>query len=138
MPHKILLRFSAALLPVVLAGCVLPYSRETPYPGSGLGKIVSRAEYGGITVSEIENGLFMPKGKSMSFSNAPKIEGAPARYVYEVQSADGTLHIVSTRETFPVGSCVSWTGFADGPSRTHWSMGRVEVRRSDMCSKTNQ
>lgn len=138
LSRNIFRRCAAASLLLFVAGCILPYSRETPYPGSGLGKVVSRAQYGGITVSGIEEALFMPTNKSMPFRDPPKIEGSPTRFRYEVQSADGTLHIVSTDDSFPVGSCVSWAGFADGPSRTHWSMGRVEVQRSDMCSSANQ
>lgn len=138
MSRNIFRSCAAALLPVALAGCVLPYSGETPYPGSGLGKIVSRAEHSGITVNGIEDALFMMKDKSTRFAHPLEIEGSPTRFVYEVESTDGTLHIVSAHELFPVGSCVSWAGFADGPSRTHWSMGRVEVKPSDMCGKTNQ
>jgi hypothetical protein len=57
----------------------------------------------------------------------------PRHYHYEVRASDGTLHLIQSEGDFAVGSCVSFSGYADGPSRTHWSRGRVTLKAAASC-----
>ena len=116
-------RRGCAFLCVVLvgtAGCIGGvYSRETPYPGSAKRVIISGNAAGG--------GFVSPEGPN----RPPNPQGAyhMRRYIFEVKASDGTTHIVGTQTAFSVGDCISFEGYADGPSRTHWSTGRVTVER---------
>lgn len=122
----------------VLSACTsVPYAHDTAYPGSAFGKIEIRSQYGGTdpSVNPATVPVLVPAGKTLVLIDLPVTPVAPIRHHYQIRSPDGTLHIVSTELDFPVGSCVAWSGYADGPSRTHWSMGRVEVMRSDKCER---
>jgi hypothetical protein len=124
---------------ITAAGCTVGpyYPMKTDYPGGGLGRIEDRAVVGSAP------SFYGPDGKP---ARIPVLVGAnpttidsgvlyrtAGRVVYQIRDADGALHVVSTERDFEVGSCVRWAGYADGPSRTHWSMGRVQVEKSDEC-----
>jgi hypothetical protein len=106
------------------------YSTTTSYPGEGAGIIEKSSVVASAPLTEDTRIVAVPVGKG--FVPIP-VSGSVVRHtgrvVYEIRSADGTLHILSTPELFERGTCVAWKGFADGPSRTHWSMGRVQVER---------
>jgi hypothetical protein len=56
-----------------------------------------------------------------------------ARIDYELRANDGTLLIVQSTSEFAIGACVMLSGYADGPSRTHFSFGRAQLKSSDRC-----
>ena len=114
---------SIALAILPLAGCVvkMPYKYETDYPGNGVGRIEKRVD---VPSSPIGN-VTVPVGKL--FVKLPAPQRYPGRIQYQIRGNDGTLHILSSDVPFEVGSCVAFAGFADGPSRTHWSFGRVTL-----------
>jgi hypothetical protein len=121
----------------VMCGCVNnpPYSRETAFPGSGLGKVERRTEHGGADPTAKPQTVTVPvlMGKTYVPITVGVTPASPRRFLYEIRASDGVLHIVSDGLDFPLGACLAWSGYADGPSRTHWSMGRVQVAPSDKC-----
>src|SRR5688572_6375233 len=109
----------------LLSGCIGPHwSRETEWPGSGLGVIELRRDHSGTEPHAIGN-VIVPL----------RIE--PRSFHYEIRSPDGTLHIVRSDTPFKVGACVKFSGHADGPSRTHWSYGRVTLELSTACREAH-
>ncbi len=125
---------------IALVGCTVGphYPTETAYPGSGFGKV--------LVVSFIESAPAFYGQDGKPFVIQIPIEGqtfqmdtallhrTPNRVDYHIQGSDGTLHIMSSTVAFPKGACIAWTGYADGPSRTHWSFGRVRMEKSDKCT----
>ena len=126
-----------------LAACTLGphYPRETDYPGAAAGIVEVRTE------SVPGPAVYGPDGRP-AVAEVPvkgyplplRIEtGAlirtPHYFHYQVRAKDGTLHILASDLPFEVGSCVAFSGYADGPSRTHWSLGRVTLERSTDCGK---
>lgn len=133
-----------AVLAMGMAGCTVGpyYPLQTDYPGTGVGRIEDRS------VVESAPAFYGPDGEP---ARIPVQVGAtpttidsrflyrtPGRVVYQIRTGDGTLHVVSTDRDFAVGACVHWTGYADGPSRTHWSAGRVQVEKSDECADSSR
>lgn len=129
------------LIVAICTGCTFgpPYSLETDWPGSGFGRIETRAVaesapavYGPdgkpARIPLLIGGVFVPVDSGVLYRTARRVS-------YQVRADDGTLHIVSSDVDIEQGACISWIGYADGPSRTHWSMGRVQVERSDKCAK---
>lgn len=122
------------ILPV--SGCVapMPYSYETKYAGNGVGKIEKRVEFPSAPIAYRQDGspATVPVliGKQFVEFPGPRY---PGRIRYEIRGNDGTLHILSSDFPVEVGACVAFAGFADGPSRTHWSFGRVRLERSKNC-----
>jgi len=127
-----------ALLGIVLAGGCAPYPLQTDYSGGAVGKIQSRTERGGGPTAFGPDGkpyvAPVPVGGVVIPVESGGLPGSRS-YIYEIRAADGTLHIVGSRATFEIGSCVAFSGYADGPSRTHWSVGRVTLERSTNCDK---
>lgn len=130
--------FIAALL---LAACTAspPYSLVTDYPGTGLGKIEVRTESASGPAVVGPDGkppdINVPVGKVFVSLPGVAVLKIPRHFHYQIRAKDGTLHIAATESEFEVGSCVSFSGYADGPSRTHWSRGRVKVERSNECER---
>lgn len=120
----------SALILVVSHGCSLYpfYPRQTPYPGSGLGIVEAiRESKPAPTVTYRGAPLWGPPPFGL-----PAVE-SPHHFHYQIRDKDGTLHIVGSEVRVKVGSCVAFSGYADGPSRTHWSLSRVMLERSLNC-----
>src|SRR5438067_959127 len=104
------MRYKVVLTALSLSACTFSIPRETPYPGSGLGKI--------------------ERGARSKPSLLLLYEGS---FHYQIRAKDGTLHILANKVEFQIGDCVAFSGYADGPSRTHWSSGRTTLVRSTDC-----
>src|SRR6267143_3584786 len=132
---------SAVAAAVVLSGCGGPYySRETNYRGGATGVVEKRTAVGGPSTSSSDSDrrseVPVPTGKTVIFVPAPSGPlFSPRYFTYEIRSKDGTVHIAQYDTEFEVGSCIEFSGFADGPSRTHWSRNRISMQRSDKCDK---
>ena len=131
------------LIAVSLPACVVGphYSLETNYPGTGVGIVEARSESPSTPVAD----LVEPKPDFGEKYSAPAALGVfigrqigprtPRTFHYQVRSSDGTLHIIGSEAEHEIGSCVAFSGFADGPSRTHWSSRRVTLEKSTNCVK---
>src|SRR5262245_49172557 len=107
-----------AVLSIAMVACVpLSFRTETPYPGSGAGRIVTTSgEPGPIPAADRPkpimvpvNGVYVPiPGEAAQIFQA-------RRYVYEVRANDGVLHLVGSTTRFAVGDCIQWKGYSDGP-----------------------
>jgi hypothetical protein len=129
---------------VILLGCTVAphWSNETDYPGSAIAKVVRRNDVPSTPLVE-------PSEKPLSINIVntrhgplPVVTGdgsglvrSTARFDYELRTNDGTLLIVQSESAFEVGACLAVTGYADGPSRTHYSLGRARLERSDRCEQ---
>ena len=124
-----------ALTLSLLASCTVAphWSRETDWPGRGVGKVESRGESLPGPAGGPQPDIYVPVGRVL----VPVPYVSPFRtshtFHYQIRSSDGTLHIVASETDFEVGACVEFSGFADGPSRTHWSLGRATLKRSNDC-----
>jgi hypothetical protein len=110
----------AALL--LLVGCSVPSYRstETEYPAKLVARVTKRT---GVQHSPIP----------IVTESGEVIRSRGVRIDYELLANDGTLLIVQATSDFPIGACVMLSGYADGPSRTHFSFGRAELKASDRC-----
>jgi hypothetical protein len=117
---------------VVLTACAapVPYSTETAWPGSGTGKVEARteSESGPQVVDRDGNQATLPLRFLGINRDVPLGGRIPRHFHYQVRALDGTMHLIQSEGEFAVGSCVAFSGYADGPSRTHWSRGRVQVK----------
>jgi hypothetical protein len=108
----------------LLLACSVPSSRrttETEYPAKLVARVAKRT--GGEQHSPIP---IVTESGEVIRSRAVRID-------YELRANDGTLLIVQATSEFPVGACVMLSGYADGPSRTHFSFGRAQLEPSDEC-----
>ena len=107
---------------LLLVACSTPrhWSAQTGYPATIVAWVANRTT--GLQHSPIP---------------AVKADGelvrSKTRIDYELRANDGTVLIVQTTSEFPVGACVMVSGYADGPSRTHFSFGRAQLEPSDRC-----
>ncbi len=116
------------LLAAMQAGCTATNPALPPvtqYPGTAMGTVVAR--------------LFSPRTSAVDAPGAGIFDLLlphwPAQFHYRIRDSAGVEHIVGAKEDFPFGACVRVEGYADGPSRTHWSYGRVTLTPSEECSK---
>jgi len=136
MDQFLALRQTAACFAwLFLAGCSgVYYSPITNYPGSVLGVVERKTVVGGGPIAYGRDGrplsVPVPVGGAVIF--VPQLP-SPRSFLYEVRDTEGTLHIVTYESEFDVGNCVTLTGYAEGPSRTHWSKERIKVSRSEEC-----
>jgi hypothetical protein len=138
-----MLRVRATALLFVLAfhmGCTLGphYSVETDYPGSAVGKIEVRKDFGAAPAVVNRDGTaatipVLVGPVVVPVTSAPFLR-TPSGIRYEIRVKDGTLLLVDAKDEFDVGACVRVSGYADGPSRTHWSLGRAKLERSGECA----
>lgn len=130
-----LVRFSVlAVMFGATAGCAPWHQRQTDYPGEGTGIVESRTGPGGDVSAR--SSTLIPVGNI--FVPVPEREiviPTPGKFRYQIRARDGTLHLVANDAAFDVGACVAFSGYADGPSRTHWSFGRTVMVKSDACGK---
>jgi hypothetical protein len=128
------------VLAASLAACGGPYShfgRETSWPGSAVGRVVastfspSAPAVVGPDGKPVEVPIFL-KGRPVPIRVAAG-GSTPEHYHYQVQANDGTLLILQSDARLPVGACIAISGYADGPSMTHWSFGRAKVEQSADC-----
>ena len=131
-------RRGGPLLVLLIAGCTSApqYSVETNYPGSAVGKVEARWNSGSRPKVVNRDGspatIPVPVGPLV----VPITSGlfrTPPSTRYEIRTADGTLLLVDANEEFDVGACVRVSGYADGPSRTQWSLGRSKLESSNNC-----
>src|SRR5262245_17566707 len=113
------LQIAAACL--LLAGCSTPPHslRKTDYPATIVGRVVKRTD-------PQHSPIPMVKESGEIVRSRPRVD-------YELRANDGSVLIVQAAMEFPVGACVSLSGYADGPSLTHFSFGRAELEASDQC-----
>jgi hypothetical protein len=106
---------------LLLVACSVPSDRftETAYPASLVARVVKRT---GVQHSPIP-----------IVTESGEVIRSKARIDYELRTNDGTLLIVQATSEFSVGTCVALSGYADGPSRTHFSFGRAQLEPSDEC-----
>lgn len=106
---------------LLLAACSLQSQRstETEYPATVVARVAKRT---GVQHSPIPIA-----------TGSGELVRSKARVDYELLANDGTLLIVQATSEFPVGACVTLSGYADGPSRTHFSLGRAQLEPSDQC-----
>jgi hypothetical protein len=129
--------FRISVLAMILwttTACGPWHKRETDYPGEGVGIIETRTgSGGGVSASSI---TLVPVGKILVPIPAGEVSTpTPGKFHYQIRSRDGTLHILANDVAFDVGTCVAFSGYADGPSRTHWSFGRTTLIKSEDCAK---
>lgn len=107
---------------LLLVACSTPRhgSSQTDYPTTIVARVANRTT--GLQHSPIP--VVKPDGELVR---------SKARIDYELRANDGTILIVQTTSEFPVGACVILSGYADGPSRTHFSFGRAQLEPSDRC-----
>lgn len=131
-----------SLLSIVfwLSACAGHLSSTTDYPGGAAGKIQSRTARGGGPIFESDGRpplTIQVPVKGAATVPVPIPQGTYSfegrSFNYEILDARGTLHIVQHDTLFEVGDCVEFSGYADGPSRTHWSRPRVTMERSAKC-----
>ena len=126
---------------LAISGCTLGphYSLETDYPGTAVGVIELRRD---------ERSRPAVLNRDGTAANIPVVVGpvvvpvssaglfrTPSAIRYEIRASDGTVLLVDVRDQFQVGDCVRVSGYADGPSRTHWSLGRAKLESSKDCVK---
>jgi hypothetical protein len=109
----------ALFLPLVACSVQPHSSRETEYPATVVARVAKRTivQHSPIPIVK-ESG---------------EVVRSSARVDYELRASDGTILVVQATSEFPVGACVRLFGYADGPSRTHFSFGRAELEPSDRC-----
>ena len=132
--------FRVSLLAVMIwstAACAPWHKRETDYPGGGIGIIETRASSDGGGFAEyVQNVTIVPVGKAVVLLPPREIATpTPGKFHYQIRAKDGTLHLLANDAAFDIGTCVTFSGYADGPSRTHWSFGRTTLVRSADCGK---
>jgi hypothetical protein len=107
---------------LLLVACSVPYYRstETEYPAEVVARVAKRTDpqHSPIPIVTESGEVIRSRG---------------VRIDYELRTNDGTLLIVQTTSEFPVGTCVKLSGYADGPSRTHFSFRRAQLEPSDRC-----
>ena len=130
------MRCVVVLLSISVAGCLpLTGRMETPWQGSGSGRIISGGDDpppGADSGVRIPMVIPMGRGVLVSPGNLAPLFDAP-RWVYEVRAQDGTVHLVGSTTKLAHGDCIAWKGYSDGPSMTQWSTGRVEITRIESC-----
>jgi hypothetical protein len=107
----------------LLLACSVPSSRrltETDYPEKVVARVAKRT--GGEQHSPIP-----------IVTESGEVIRSMARIDYELRTNDGLLLIVQATSEFPVGACVMLSGYADGPSRTHFSFGKAQLEPSNEC-----
>ena len=74
-------------------------------------------------------------GTRLTFWHADlrRAQRSKARIDYELRANDDTVLIVPTTSEFTVGACIVLSGYADGPSRAHFSFVRAQLEPSDRC-----
>ena len=107
---------------LLLVACSTPrhWSTQTDYPATIVARVAKRTtglQHSPIPIVKADGELVRSK----------------ARIDYELRANHGTVLIVQTTSEFPVGACVMLSGYADGPSRTHFSFGRAQLEPSDRC-----
>lgn len=128
------------VLAAALTACGGPYSRfgrETSWPGSAVGRVVAStfSPSGPAVVGPDGKPAVIPiflKGSSVPIQ-VPAGGSTPEHYHYQVRANDGTLLVLQSDVALPVGACIAISGYADGPSMTHWSFGRAKVEQSAGC-----
>lgn len=107
---------------LLLVACSVPphSSTKTDYPATVVARVAKRTT--GTQHSPIP-----------MVTASGELVRSKARIDYELQANDGTVLIVQTTSDFPVGACVMLSGYADGPSRTHFSFRRAQLEPSDQC-----
>ena len=112
---------AVALLSMCAVGCVpLSFRTETPYLGSGSGRIVSmNDEPGPIPEADRPKPIIVPiRGLFVPIPGDAAEVFQARTYAYEVRANDGTLHLVGSTTKFALGDCIAWKGYSDGPSMT--------------------
>jgi hypothetical protein len=106
---------------LLLVGCsVQSHSpRETEYPATVIARVANRSSVQHSPIPIVKE--------------SGEVVRSAARVDYELRANDGTILIVQATSEFPVGACVTLFGYADGPSRTHFSFGRAQLEPSDQC-----
>lgn len=144
MPEKLALRIvrghSALLLISTLTACAvtLRAAPEADYPGSATGRIEARTERRppkSIVPDRRPADALLPGHRVLFSVPAASARRIRSTFLYEIRAIDGVVHIVGSFQDFEMGACVSISGYADGPSRTHWSPGRVKLERSTACEE---
>jgi len=109
---------------------------ETEYPATVVGRVAKRTVAGSSPIAEKENPTAITQTPHSSIpivTSSGEVIRVRPRIAYELRANDGTLLIVQATSDFPVGACVALSGYADGPSRTHFSFGRAALEPSDQC-----
>ncbi len=132
--------YAIVLLAALLTACGgPPLARETAYPGSGTGRVEKRTPHGGGPTVFRPDGtpgmtVYVPAGGVMVPMRMPSPE-APRYFTYEIRTRDDSLVIVQADKPLDPGACVEYSGHADGPSMSHWSLGRVTIEKSEKCNR---
>src|SRR5215510_12874994 len=110
---------------------------ETDYPATVVGRIVKRTVAGSAPIVDPKENptatTHTPHSPIPVVTSSGEVIRAGPRIAYELRAKDGTLLIAQAASDFPVGACVALSGYADGPSRTHFSFGRARLEPSDQC-----
>jgi len=125
------MRAMVSVLSLVVGACTVAphWSKETSWPGSGVGRIENRGDSPSGPVGGPQKGLPLVTVFGEPVVRAPYVTPfrTPHTFHYQVRSPDGTLHVIASEAEFEVGTCIAFSGYADGPSRTHWSLGRATL-----------
>jgi len=110
---------------------------ETEYPATVVGRVAKRTVAGSVPIVDPKENptatTYTPHSPIPMVTSSGEVIRARPRIAYELRANDGTLLIVQAASDFPVGACVVLSGYADGPSRTHFSFGRARLEPSDEC-----
>ena len=126
---------AALLLTACAAQPRLP--AETEYPATVVGRVAQRTVAGSVPIVDPKENptatTYTPHSPIPMVTSSGEVIRARPRIAYELRANDGALLIVQATSDFPVGACVVLSGYADGPSRTHFSFGQARLEPSDQC-----
>jgi len=140
-----MIRASGHLLGLLVVSSVLScsvpphWTTETDYPATAIARVVKRSDIPSTPLVDPQENppsiIIVPtrSGPILIATGSHGIARSASRIDYELRTKDGTLLVVQTSTEFPVGTCVALSGYADGPSRTHFSLGRAQLSPSDAC-----
>src|SRR5262245_46960449 len=106
------------------------WSTETDYPANAIARVVSRSGVPSAPVADPSTPLSV-RFVGTKYGAIPIVTGGgglvrTTPYIhYELRTNDGRTLLVQSEVDFGLGACIALSGYADGPSRTHYSLGRA-------------
>jgi hypothetical protein len=133
--------FTSLLLALLGACTVRPYwPTETDYPANAIARVVKRNGIASAPIVDPSTPLSISivgtKHGAIPFvtGDGGLVRTTPYTH-YELLTNDGEILLVQSESEFALGTCVALSGYADGPSRTHYSLGRARLESSDGCNQ---
>lgn len=133
--------FSSLLLASLVGCTVRPYwSTETSYPANEIARVVKRNGVASAAIVDPSTPLAITiVGTKHGAIPVVTGDGGIVRttpYIhYELRTNSGEILLVQSESVFELGTCLALSGYADGPSRTHYSLGRARLELGDGCNQ---